>query len=361
MKYIAFHLPQYHTFPENDKWWGEGFTEWTNVKKAKPLFKGHNQPKIPLDNNYYNMLDQETWAWQAKLAKDYGLYGFCYYHYWFDGKLLMERPLEGLLNTRKIDFPFCLCWANEPWTRAWDGKTSSILMPQRYGGEKEWYEHIQYLMPFFKDSRYIKVDGKPMFLLYRTESIENCDLMIQFWNKECKKNGFPGIWIVEELNGFQSSPKCKQSSAIVEFQPNYIQKTKAKIEHRIDKARSKVFSLINGIHGDFKTFDYDDVWNRIIQHKSRDFGKKLYLGAFVNWDNSPRKGMNASVFRGGTPEKFQNYLSCLSDKAIRENREFIFINAWNEWAEGAYLEPDEENRYAYLEAIKNIKNKVKTI
>lgn len=354
MKYIAFHLPQYHTFPENDEWWGKGFTEWINVKKAQPLFNGHNQPKVPLNDNYYNMLYHETWTWQAKLAKKYGVYGFCYYHYWFDGKLLMEKPLEKLLDSRDIDFPFCMCWANEPWTRSWDGKSNSIIMPQRYGSEKDWRKHIQYLIPFFKDSRYIKIDGKPMFLLYRTESIENCDLMIQCWDEECKKQGLAGIWIVEELNGFQDAPRCERSNALVEFQPNYIQKTKARIEHRTDTIRSKVFCMINGIHGRMKLFDYDDIWNRIIHHKSRDFGKELYLGAFVDWDNSPRKGENASIFCGATAEKFKNYLEQLQRKAIGEGREFIFINAWNEWAEGAYLEPDEKNHYSYLEALKAV-------
>ena len=171
MKIIAFYLPQFHNIPENDEWWGNGFTEWTNVKKAKPIFEGHQQPKVPLNNNYYNLLDDNVKVWQADLAKKYGVYGFCYYHYWFNGKMLLEKPMEQMLENKEVDIPFCISWANEPWTKAWVGDEKKMLIAQEYGQEEEWKEHFMYLLPFFKDERYIKKDGKPFFIFYRPDIV----------------------------------------------------------------------------------------------------------------------------------------------------------------------------------------------
>ena len=171
MKIIAFYLPQFHRVPENDKWWGEGFTEWTNTSRAKPLFVGHRQPRIPQNENYYDLLNPEVQEWQANLARKFGIFGFCYYHYWFNGKRLLEKPLETVLSTGKPDFPFCLSWANEPWTKTWEGNDKEVLMAQTYGDEADWLEHINYLLKCFKDDRYIKVDGCPQFLIYRPGSI----------------------------------------------------------------------------------------------------------------------------------------------------------------------------------------------
>ena len=166
-------MPQFHAIPENDIWWGEGFTEWTNTKAAKPLFRGHYQPKEPLKDNYYSLLDSKTQEWQASLAKKYGIYGFCYYHYWFHGKLLLEKPMENMLKNKKVDIPFCISWANETWSRTWSGQEREILIQQDYGNKSDWLKHIEYLVPFFKDSRYIKIDNKPLMLLYTSCKIEN--------------------------------------------------------------------------------------------------------------------------------------------------------------------------------------------
>ena len=189
MKVIAFYLPQYHNIPENDEWWGDGFTEWTNVRKAQPYFEGHNQPEIPLNENYYNLLDDKVKLWQAKLAKEYGVYGFCYYHYWFNGKMLLEQPMEQMLRNKEIEQHFCICWANEPWTKAWVNETK-VLIPQKYGHEKEWKEHFDYLLPFFKDERYIKCSGRPLMVIYRPQVIDNIREMILYWNKLAKEAGF---------------------------------------------------------------------------------------------------------------------------------------------------------------------------
>ena len=183
-KIIAFYLPQYHAIPENDQWWGKGFTEWTNVKKAKPLFEGHDQPRIPLNHNYYNLLDDNTKIWQANLAKKYGVYGFCYYHYWFKGgKKLLEKPAEQMLSNKSIDLPFCFCWANENWTRNWDGGNREIMVEQDYGNKDDWECHFQYLLQFFKDKRYITVDGKPLFIIYKPDLIIDIYEMVKYFRQ----------------------------------------------------------------------------------------------------------------------------------------------------------------------------------
>ena len=357
MKIIAFHLPQYHSFPENDAWWGKGFTDWNNVKKAKPLYKDHEQPVVPRNDNYCSMLEVDTLKWQAELAQKYGVYGFCYYHYWFSGKLLMEKPIELLLKNKDIKISYCMCWANEPWTRAWDGATSEVIMPQKYGNEKEWREHIEYLMPFFKDERYIKIDGCPVFVIYRTESIPRIDSMIEFWNKICKEEGFNGIHIVEELNGFQTKKYATKSKAILKFQPNYTEKARNILLEKIDRAKSKLRCLRYGVSTSLYFTSYDRVWKRILKDTKKDSRNNVYPGAFVAWDNTPRKKERGSIYYGATPDKFEYYFSKLVNISSKKKSDFIFINAWNEWAEGAYLEPDKKNKFGYLEVIKRISTK----
>lgn len=359
-KILAFFLPQYHTIPENDQWWGKGFTEWTNVRKAKPLFYGHYQPRVPLNHNYYNLLDPETRLWQADLAKKYGIYGFCYYHYWFKGKQLLEKPFDAVLQSGEPDLPFCLCWANEPWTRSWDGKESDVLMPQKYGEQDDWEKHFYYLLTAFQDKRYIKVDNQPMFVIYRTGNIPCCDEMIEFWNKLARQNGFAGIHLVEMLNTFQNKSFCQYSKALLEFEPlytlaydkPYFLKKQRKIFFSFKK--TKLGSMIIPEHYPDR-FNYDLIWRRIVKRKHLPTNKLIYLGAFVDWDNTPRKDWNGIIFQGANPQKFKKYL----EKQLRrseklEKSDFIFINAWNEWAEGTYLEPDQKYEYAYLQAIKEV-------
>ncbi|MGG5317326.1 glycosyltransferase WbsX family protein [Enterococcus sp. AZ072] len=351
VKILAFYLPQYHRFPENDEWWGEGFTEWKNVKKAIPLFRKHRQPRIPKSEDYYDLLDPKVITKQMNIAKANEIDGFCYYHYWFDGKLLLERPLELMLQMKtKIDY--CFCWANEPWTRAWDGNTSDVLMPQKYGEEKAWEEHFQYLLPFFEDKHYIKKDGKPLFVIYRTNNIPNCNEMILYWNKRCKEQGFDGISIVEELNSFQTEPICKNSEALLEFEPMYTLKYgRSKLRRVQDKLRTMIHNKI--YNNRLLVYNYDIVWRNIVKRYSNlKFGKTLYLGAFVDWDNTPRKGEKGLVIDGASPLKFKKYIKMQLDKAKEINSEYIFINAWNEWGEGTYLEEDEDNGDQYLKAVK---------
>lgn len=351
MRVIAWHLPQFHSIAENDEWWGKGFTEWTNVKKAKPLFKGHNQPKKPLEDNYYNLLEKEVMIWQNKISEKYGIYGFCYYHYWFNGKLLLEKPLENLIKWKDIPQKFCLSWANEPWARTWDGQNKKVLMPQTYGNEKEWENHFYYLLKFFKDERYIKIENKPLFLIYRTENIPRCNDMIKYWNKLAQKNGLEGIHLIETLNSFQSSSKCSDSNGVVYMEPmvslreiaeerSFLKKIKDKMKNKFIKPRM---------------YEYEKISEYITNRNYKKIkNKNQYLGTFVSWDNTARKGKNGMVIKGAEPEKFKKCLIEQKKNLEKLNEEILFINAWNEWAEGTYLEPDQENGYEYLEKIKDV-------
>ena len=219
MKIIAFYLPQFHNIPENDEWWGNGFTEWTNVKKAKPLYEGHMQPRVPLGGNYYNLLDDNVKIWQADLAKKYGVYGFCYYHYWFNGKMLLEKPMEQMLANKEVDIPFCICWANEPWTKAWVGDERKLLIAHEYGKEEEWKQHFMYLLPFFKDKRYITKDGKPLFVFYRPDIVPCMKEMIETWDKLAKENGLSGITFAFQSGDYDwnNSKEAKLFDMILSF------------------------------------------------------------------------------------------------------------------------------------------------
>ncbi|KAF0817852.1 MULTISPECIES: glycosyltransferase WbsX family protein [unclassified Cytobacillus] len=342
MKIIAFYLPQFHQIPENDKWWGKGFTEWTNTRKAKPLFPGHYQPREPFQNNYYNLTDPKARKWQAEIAKKYGIYGFCYYHYWFKGKMLLERPFKEVLKTGEPDFPFCLSWANEPWTRRWDGLDHHVLMPQDYGSKEDWKQHFDYLLPAFLDRRYIRVNGKPLFIIYRPGHIPFCEEMLKYWDNLAKQNGLKGIFFVETLNSFPNS-NVKGFHARVEFEPLYT------TYHGECQNLSKT---VGGFQGDRHVKDYDRVWSCILRRKP-DKNKKTFPGAFVDWDNTARKGDEAGIFAGASPEKFSKYLTRQIHRAVSLYKsDFLFINAWNEWAEGAYLEPDKKYGFQYLKALK---------
>ena len=367
MKTIAFFVPQYHQIPLNDKYWGEGFTEWVNVKNSKPLFEGHVQPKVPLNDNYYNLLDRETKLWQRDLAKKYGIYGFCYYHYWFNGKMLLEKPCEQILEDKEIDLPFCFCWANEAWSMEWTGK-KTVIMPQFYGEKKEWKEHWDYLLPFLKDSRYIKQDGKPLFVIYRPESISCLTPMLSYWRELALEAGFPGIVFASQSPEFLYNKDLDHSQIDfdIEYEPGTSKKNMAnpKLEG-IKEVRRKIMRFCERHFGwDLRRYgqsaiqkvtnmqrpDYDATWKNILTRPPHS--EKSVPCAFVNWDNSPRYHERGQVYIGATPEKFKKYYS-QQIKRTKEvyNKDFMFLFAWNEWGEGGYLEPDVENGYGYLEAV----------
>lgn len=364
MKIIAFYLPQFHAIPENDDWWGKGFTEWTNVKAAKPLFQNHNQPRIPLNENYYNLLDDNTKKWQVDLANRYGIYGFCFYHYWFDGKMLLEKPVNQFLKNKNLNTHFCLCWANEAWTNAWAAKDTKVLIEQRYGGREEWKKHFDYFLPFFQDSRYIKENNKPLLVIYRPELIDCLNEMLDYWNQLAIHNGFDGINFAYQHVSYTLSPKCDESmfEYAIEYQPSCARTLKDMESYpglkRIKKSLVTWVEKSFGINLQEKKkqiqklghFSYDDVWEYIINMKPRN--DKCIPGAFVDWDNTPRRNRTGYLADGATPEKFEKYLIKQIQNA-RENykKDMMFIFSWNEWAEGGYLEPDTHNGYGYLEAV----------
>ncbi|MEO7338549.1 MAG: glycoside hydrolase family 99-like domain-containing protein [Caldimonas sp.] len=353
-KLLAFLLPQFHRIPENDEWWGEGFTEWTNVRKARPQFPGHRQPRVPLDGKYYDLLDPEVQDWQADLARQHGLHGFCYYHYWFAGRQLLEKPLQMILERRQPDFPFCVAWANEPWTRTWDGGEHNVLMPQSYGDKDDWTRHFRYLEKSFADPRYIQVDGRPMILIYRTASIPDCEAMIECWRNLASRSGFKGLHVVSMLTFYARDERKGIFDAFAEFEPVY---TQTRLPPHL-RARERAFNVTSRVAWKLfgkslfppRSLDYEAIWREIA---ARPISSGHYPGAFVDWDNSPRKSLNISlVMRNVKLDAFKREFGRLYQKARKAGSEFVFINAWNEWAEGTYLEPDEELGTAYLEAIR---------
>lgn len=361
MKVIAFYLPQFHEIPENNEWWGKGFTEWVNVKKAKPLFEGHRQPRVPKDNNYYDLSDVNVMRWQASLAKEYGLYGFCYYHYWFNGHMLLQKPLENMLNDKKVDIPFCICWANEHWTNAWVSRENKVLIEQSYGEKKEWKEHYDYLSKFFHDDRYIKEDNKPMIVIYRPDIVDCMEQMMDYWQELAKEDGFDGLVFAYQSMSYDylDYHRGDKFDYDIEYQPGYarafMKNNKPDFLRKIfRKCMSYSYKLGLNIKETTKLskYDYKQVWDYIID--TPPISEKSIACAFVDWDNTPRRGNGGAVFEGMTPDLFESYLQKLIVKSKEQyKKDYMFIFAWNEWAEGGYLEPDEENGFRNLEAIRN--------
>lgn len=349
IKTIALYLPQFHQVPENDKWWGKGFTDWAAVKKAKSLFKGHIQPKIPLNNNYYDLMDKHTMQWQANLAKKYSIDGFCFYHYYFkDGKKILEKPAENLLKWKDMDMSFCFSWANETWARSWSNISSAniwadtfedkislqdngILLEQKYGLKEDWKDHFKYLLPFFLDSRYIKINNKPVFLIYRPELIPCISNMIIYWRKLALQYGLSGLYIVGtddySNNENLDAVMCTMSSA------------------RQINAKKLNNSTIKGA-------DYESTWKCFLEEPV--ISKKNFWCGMVDYDDTPRHGCKGTLYLNTSVDKFEKYFKELVIKSVLARNELVFLNAWNEWGEGMHLEPDTVNKYAYLEAVHKV-------
>ena len=351
---IAFYLPQFHAIPENDEWWGKGFTDWVNVRKAEPIFEGHMQPRVPLNDNYYDLSNPETIHWQAKLAKEYNVYGFCFYHYWFKGKMLLEKPAELLLANKDIDTQFCFSWANEPWARTWDGKAHHVIMPQNYGNKKDWEEHFNYLLPFFSDERYIKEENAPMFLIYKSSSMPEAKAMMDCWNDMARKAGFNGIHFVETLRGEKSEKRSLPYRASVEFEPMRTLFLQPSFLLNYKRVRRRVIDCFNHLfHSNIPLntpFKFSDVARRSVQLQSPE---GTYGGIFIGWDNTPRRHLASTIVLPPTKAEFKEYLLAkIRQTQERYHTNYMFVNAWNEWAEGTVLEPDEAHKYEYLEAVK---------
>lgn len=350
---IAFYLPQYHPVPENDEWWGRGFTEWRNVVKGKPLFEGHYQPHLPADLGFYDLRLPEVREAQADLAREYGIHGFCYYHYWFNGRRILERPFNEVLASGRPDFPFCLCWANENWTRVWDGGSNQILLEQKYSHVDD-LNHIHALMPAFRDQRYIRINGKPLFLVYRTEHMPFPAKTAEIWREAAHRQGIGEIYLarVESFTG-AVDPSAIGFDAAVEFAPDWQKRGSFINRTGRDKLMTR-FGLKSEVFFQHDITLYQEMIDRMRRKPSVDFVR--FRCVTPGFDNSVRRKKKAAIIHGSTPESFRSWLNAVNEeteKSRAPEERLIFINAWNEWAEGNHLEPDQKWGKAYLEAVRN--------
>ncbi len=337
---IAFYLPQFHPIPENDRWWGPGFTEWRNVSKAQPLFAGHRQPQLPADLGFYDLRLPDTREEQAHLARRHGIHGFCYYHYWFHGKRLLERPFNDVLKSGKPDIPFCLCWANEPWSRRWDGSESDVLQPQSYSAADD-IAHIRWLLEALADPRAIKIDNKPVFIVYQGRQLPDPTRTVDCWRNEVERAGLKGLYLMSVETGWDAGWDATKVGfdAKVLFQPQ--------------------FSLLNTVprldvpNPRLCVFDYQKAWPILANPQPVSYLR--YDSVFPSWDNSPRRGEEGWVVHNSTPEAYRQWLQLAIERARQRpgDQQVVFINAWNEWAEGCHLEPDRSTGSAYLEATRD--------
>jgi len=346
---IAFHLPQFHPTPENDAWWGKGFTEWTNVARAKPLYPGHYQPHVPADLGFYDLRLPEARHAQAELAREHGVEGFCYYHYWFgDGRRILERPVNEILASGEPDFPFCLCWANHSWNTVWQG-TNEMLMEQTYPGWDDHAAHFDWLLQAFTDPRYIKLDGKPIFVIWSPEDIPDVQRVMEFWRDRAAKAGLPGLHLIgiSHYSPNWDPRVVGMDASAMEVLPN-------KDGHQPLRYQlpCKMRALLEGRRNELTIWDYEEVIPLLLRRNKVDWPD--YPVALPNWDNTPRSGARGLVMHNATPELFQRHFQeALSRVATRPPEErIVFLKAWNEWAEGNYVEPDQKWGRAYLDAIK---------
>jgi lipopolysaccharide biosynthesis protein len=342
---IAFYLPQFHPISENDEWWGRGFTEWTNVTRARPLFPGHYQPRLPADLGFCDLRVPETRQAQADLAREYGIHGFCYYHYWFNGRRLLERPFNEVLHSGEPDFPFCLCWANENWTRRWDGFDSEVLLGQRYSAEDD-IDHIRSLAPAFSDARYIRINGRPLFILYRTELLPDVRATTDRWREEAVRIGIGELFLAcVEKSAAQGDPTRMGFDAAVQFQPQW--DTLAHLHH-------KAWHLLRsaGIYKRRRIFDYEEYIQLVMQEPRPSYPR--FECVTPSWDNSAR-WKDPVILANATPEAYGKWLQTAISRSQQIDRDgpVVFVNAWNEWAEGNHLEPCRKWGRGYLEATRS--------
>lgn len=354
---LAYYLPQYHPIPENDRWWGTGFTEWTNVGKAKPLFPGHYQPHLPADLGYYDLRVPEVREAQADMARKYGVEGFIYWHYWFgNGKRLLERPFNEVLMSGKPDFPFALAWANETWKGFAFGVNDerNVLIEQTYPSKEDFIDHFKTILPAFKDKRYITCENKPIFIIYQSSNIPNVEEFIALWNDLAKSNGLKGIYFIahemekqtEEEVSYYHNLRIKQGFSAVNFVNTIINHRKMPFIYKL---------MRNLLYKNSKIRLVPDIRPYVTSIFSThlDSEEDVIPTIMPNWDHTPRTGKKGVVVIGATPDKFNSVLKkiVLNVKCKKYDKRFIFIKSWNEWAEGNYMEPDRLWGTKYLEAL----------
>jgi lipopolysaccharide biosynthesis protein len=376
---IAFYLPQYHPIPENDEWWGKGFTEWTNVAKAKPLFKGHYQPRLPADLGFYDLRVPEVREAQAELARNAGIEGFCYYHYWFAGRRLLERPFNEVVASGKPDFPFCLCWANQTWSGIWHGAPNRILVEQTYPGAEDNRRHFMEVLKAFHDSRYLRVNGRPIFVVFRPSDIPNVASFIKQWQSLAVENGLPGLHFVAHLSYENSTwdyhsrgfDACVMVSTLKPFtvlakdlflgagatDPQEVFENYHSGPHQIyrdGQFRHWLWRRRQSLLGQFSRVRlYRHALPFLLQGCNSQ--ADVYPTVTPNWDNTARSGLGGGVLHGSTPDLFRMHLQqALSFVRSRPmNQRLVFVKSWNEWAEGNYLEPDKKFGHDYLNVVRH--------
>lgn len=338
IRLIAYYLPQFHPIPENDDWWGKGFTEWRNVARAFPVFEGHYQPRLPGELGYYDLRVPEIMQRQVELAKLYGISAFCFHFYWFGGKRLLEGPLDHYLKTADLDLPFCLCWANEPWSRRWSGREQDVLLAQTHSAEDD-LAVIRGLDKYFRDPRYLNINGKPVLTIYRASLFPDLKATVARWRGEMERLGYPGVYLIA-TNAFDFGDHAEYGfDALSEFPP-----------HGVRTPNIESSLAVSAVKKGGRIRRYPDV---VLADKAKPAPDGVvHPGVMPTWDNSARRPTSAQIYHGSTPALFQDWLGHAMQRARANpaSERMVFINAWNEWGEGAYLEPDLRYGYAYLEA-----------
>lgn len=338
---IAFYLPQFHPFEENDRWWGKGFTEWTNVGKARPLFPGHYQPHCPIHFGYYDLRLPEVMEEQARIARQYGVGGFAHHFYWFSGRTIMERPLRSMLGNPSVNIPFFLSWANENWTRRWDGLDNEVLLGQSYSID-DARAMIRHVAEYMRDPRYIRVNDRPVFSIYKPSRIPNLSQMVELWRDTARQEGVGDLHLIAVQQNSTDDHTANGFDRNLEFAPHGLEQL----------VLTGAYGLANsGFTG--SVHDYESA--AAFALAQQDLGILRYRCAMLGWDNTARVGNRATIHTGFTIDAYRRWLTGLCDRARSESwrhpdERFVFINAWNEWAEGTHLEPDQRYGFAYLEA-----------
>ena len=372
MRVVAHYFPQLHRIPENDRWWGDGFTDWTNVRRARPLFPGHRQPRVPVHGEY-DQAQPDVLRRQVELARAHGVDAFCHYHYWFDGKQLLQTPTDHFLADRSLDLGICLAWANETWSRRWDGQDHLVLIEQTHPVSRErWALHFAYLQKAFTDPRALCIGGKPLFLIYRPQRIPGLVAMLEDFRERAHKLGLPGLYFVAMDQSREGDEAIGQHfDAQVRFEPfcthyrlrdrdrptfrKLVRSIRSALPQEGVNLLQRVLDRADDLVGGPTHLDYARVWDEIAT-RPLPTDRVVFPGAFVDWDNTARYRRHATIFDGAKPALFERGLRVLAShlRARPEAEQLLFINAWNEWAEGCYLEPDAEHGLAWLQALRRV-------
>ncbi len=341
-------------------WWGKGFTEWTNVKRGKPFYPGHYQPREPLHDDYYDLSDLSVLEKHTRMARKAGIFGFCFYHYYFRGKKLLEKPIENYRDKSKEKFPYCLIWANQSWTRTWYRAAAGnrVMIQQTYGEKKDWEDHFNYLLDYFKDDRYIKIDNKPVYIIYIPQDISCRKRMFAVWQKMAKEHGFDGIYLIGMVTSFGKDKVESLYDAFFDLEPLSTFKTdKSWRSYLQDRKRTCIERLkisecipLNKLWAQ-NAYSYAYLC-KVIEKKANLNRSKMLFGIFADWDNTSRKDEEGIIVRGSDPEKFRRHVKRMLNLSEKYKKEFLFLNAWNEWSESAYVEPDKKYGGQYLQALR---------